>query len=260
MSDLVLVITGGAVGIGQAIAKAVGERGGQVFNIDLDATGNRETDALVVEAGGQCTSFAANAGDPEAVRQIFDEIDRKVDHIDLLVNNCAVWNDSSLTTGDYHSQVTAFKTALDSGLHAAFCCTLAAVPLLEKSASPVIINMNTEHMDKDHYLSYIVGSTGYDCAKFGLWRLTQTWAAELKDKSIRVNELCFGAVDTPMLRAVSAEKADAGMKAKDLATAVFHIVDQGPQGETGRSYFFGFSGTPRNQSLEQIAAIQMEMR
>lgn len=260
MSDLVVVITGGAVGIGQAIAQAVGERGGQVFNIDQDESGNRETDALVVEAGGRCTSFAANAGDPDIVLKIFDDIASKVDHIDLMVNNCAVWNDSSLTAGDYQSQVKAFKTAIDSCLHAAFCCTLAAVPLLEKSTNPLIVNMNTEHMDKDHYLSYIVGSTGYDCAKFGLWRLTQTWAAELKEKSIRVNELCFGAVDTPMLRAVSAEKADAGMKPNDLATAVFHILDQGRCGETGRSHFFGFSGTSRDHSLKQISEMQMEAR
>lgn len=257
MSDLVAVITGGAVGIGQAIAKAVGERGGQVFNIDHDASGNEETDKLVADAGGQCTNFTANAGDPEAIRQIFEQISSKSDHIDLLVNNSAIWNDSSLTAGDYQSQVKAFQTAIDSCLHAAFCCTLAAVPMLGESTNPVIINMNTEHMDEERYLSYIVGSTGYDCAKFGLWRLTQTWAAELKGKGIRVNELCFGAVDTPMLRAVSAEKADAGMKPEDLATAVFHIVDQGLTGETGRSHHFGFSGTSRDESLRQIANIQV---
>lgn len=255
MSDLVAVITGGAAGIGQAIAKAVGERGGQVFNIDHDASGNEETDKLVADAGGQCTSFTANAGDPEAIRQIFEQISSKSDHIDLLVNNSAIWNDSSLTAGDYQSQVKAFQTAIDSCLHAAFCCTLAAVPMLEKSTNPVIINMNTEHMDEERYLSYIVGSTGYDCAKFGLWRLTQTWAAELKEKSIRVNELCFGAVDTPMLRAVSAEKANAGMKPEDIVAATFHIVDQGPTGKTGQSHFFGFSGTSRDESLKQIAEI-----
>jgi NAD(P)-dependent dehydrogenase (short-subunit alcohol dehydrogenase family) len=256
MSELVAVITGGAVGIGQAIAKAVGERGGRVFNIDHDTSGNEETDKLVAQAGGLCTSFAANAGDPDAVRQIFDQIASEADHIELLVNNSAIWNDSSLTSGDYQSQVKAFQTAIDSCLNAAFCCTLAAVPLLGKAGNPVIINMNTEHMDEDHYLSYIVGSTGYDCAKFGLWRLTQTWAAELKDKGIRVNELCFGAVDTPMLRAVSPEKADAGMKPHDLAAAVFKIVNQGPAGTSGQSYFFGFSGTTREESLKQIATLE----
>lgn len=253
MSDLVVVITGGAVGIGQAIAKAVGDRGGRVFNIDHDAAGNEETDKLVADAGGQCTSFVANAGDPEVVHQIFDQISSETDHIDLLVNNSAIWNDSSLTNGNYQSQVTAFRTATDSCLHSAFCCTLAAVPMLENSTNPVVINMNTEHMNAEHYLSHIAGSTGYDCAKFGLWRLTQTWAVELESKCIRVNELCFGAVDTPMLRAVNSALADAGMKPEDLASAVFNIVDQGPNGGTGQSHSFGFSGTSREESLRQIA-------
>lgn len=257
MSDLVAVITGGAVGIGQAIAKAVGERGGRVYNIDQDEAGNRETDKMVAQAGGLCTSFCENSGNPDAVRKIFDQIKSKVDHIDLLVNNSAVWNDSALITGDYQSQVTAFKTAIDSCLHAAFCCTIAAVPLLEKSTNPVIINMNTEHMDPEHSLSHIAGSTGYDCAKFGLSRLTQTWAVELEHKHIRVNEFCFGAVDTPMLRAVNSALADSGMKSEDLASAVFMIVDQGPAGGTGRSHSFGFSGMSREESLRQIAELQI---
>ncbi|MEP2102732.1 MAG: SDR family oxidoreductase [Parasphingorhabdus sp.] len=257
MSDQVAVITGGAVGIGQAIARAVGERGGRVYNIDHDAAGNDETDKLVASTGARCTSFAANAGDPEAVRQIFERISSETDRIDLLVNNSAIWNDSSLTTGDYGSQVQAFQAAIDSCLHAAFYNTLAAVPMLEKSTNPVVINMNTEHMDAERHLSHIAGSTGYDCAKFGLSRLTETWAAELKDKGIRVNELCFGAVDTPMLRAVNSTLADAGMKPEDIASAVFHIVDQGPTGETGHSHSFGFSGTSRAESLKQIAEMQV---
>jgi len=257
MADLVAVITGGAVGIGQAVAVAAGKRGGRVYNIDPDVAGNAQTDTLVEEAGGHCCSFAENAGNADTVRTIFDRIAETEDHIDLLINNSAVWNDSALTSGNYQSQVAAFQTAIDSCLYAAFYCTLASVSLLEKSANPAIVNMNTEHMDADHYLSYIVGSTGYDCAKFGLWRLTQTWAAELKDRGIRVNELCFGAVDTPMLRAVAPPKADAGMRAQDIATAVFHIADQGPDGETGQSHFFGFTGASREDSLKQIEKLRI---
>ncbi len=258
MSNPIAVITGGAVGIGQAIAQAVGERGGTVFNIDHNETGNAQTAAIVGDAGGTCMNFTADAGNSEAVREIFDQIAQQASHIDLLVNNSAVWNDSSLTGGEYDKQVKAFQGAINSCLTAAFCCTMASIQLLKNASAPLIINMNTEHMDEDHYLSYIVDSTGYDCAKFGLWRLTQTWAAELADHNIRVNELCFGAVDTPMLRAVSPEKADAGMKPKDLADLVFSIFDQGSDGATGKSHFFGFSGTSREESLKQIRGLQLD--
>lgn len=257
MTAPIALVTGGAVGIGRAIAIAVGERGGTVFNIDPDAEQNRETEKLVEQAGGRCISFAADAGDADAVKRIFAEIAPQVERIDLLANNAAIWNDTSLTGGDYASQTAAFEQAIRSCTMAAFCCTMAAVPLLRKSPNANIVNLNTEHMDADRALTHIAGSTGYDCAKFSLSRLTRTWAAELVGKGIRVNELCFGAVDTPMLRAVNTALADTGMTPEDIAMALFHIVDQGRDGITGQSCSFGFSGTTREQSLEEIAKLKI---
>jgi NAD(P)-dependent dehydrogenase (short-subunit alcohol dehydrogenase family) len=250
----IAVITGAAAGIGQAIAIAVGARGGTVFNIDIDAEGSKETERAVSEAGGRCRSFIENAGNPDAIALVFSAIAKSAGHIDLLVNNAAVWNDTSLTGGDYDDQIEAFQTAIDSCMTSAFCCALAAVPLMAGSADPNIVNLNTEHLNEDHYLTGYP-ATGYDCAKFGLWRLTESWAVELADNGIRVNGLCFGAVDTPMLRAVSVPLAEIAMKGEDIGQALFNIFDQGPGGDTGQSHFFGFSRTPREASLEQIARL-----
>ena len=57
----IALVTGGAVGIGRAIAIAVGERGGLLFNIDPDGEQNLETGRLVERTGGRCVSFAENA-------------------------------------------------------------------------------------------------------------------------------------------------------------------------------------------------------
>lgn len=257
MTAPIAVVTGGAVGIGRAIAVAVGERGGTVFNIDPAGQQNRETERLVERAGGKCISFAKDAGDAGAVKMIFAEIEGQVDRIDLLANNAAIWNNSSLTGGDYDRQTAAFEQALRSCTIAAFCCAMAAVPLLAKSLNANIVNLNADHLDEDRALTHIAGASGYDCAKFGLSRLTRSWALELAALGIRVNELCFGAVDTPMLRAVDPALAEMGMRAEDIATAVLHIVDQGPIGITGRSCQFGFSGTPRDQSRRQIARLKV---
>ena len=127
--------------------------------------------------------------------------------------------------------------------------------MLEKSDNPNIVNIITEHVKEGHYITGLA-ATGYDVAKFGLWRLTESWAMELKDSGIRVNGLCFGATDTPMLRAVSEPMAEAGMKPEDIADAVFNVVDQGPDGDTGQSYLFGTNGTPREQSLKEIALLK----
>ena len=111
----VAVITGGAVGIGQAIAIAVARRGGSVFNVDIDAQGNAETDRMVNEAGGRCQSYAEDAGSAAAMRTVFDEIQKKTDRLDLLVNNAAIWNDTALKAGNYAEQAQAFEIALNSG-------------------------------------------------------------------------------------------------------------------------------------------------
>ena len=99
------------------------------------------------------------------------------------------------------------------------------------------------------------GASGYDGAKWVMWRQTESWAVELKEHNIRVNALCMGATDTPMLRAVSVPHAEAGMKTSDIGQAVLNILAHGPQGPTGESHLFGTTGTPREQSLAEIAAL-----
>jgi NAD(P)-dependent dehydrogenase (short-subunit alcohol dehydrogenase family) len=86
--------------------------------------------------------------------------------------------------------------------------------------------------------------------------LTESWAEELKEIGVRVNGLCFGATDTPMLREFAPHMVENGMKVEDLDRAIRHVINQGPNGDTGASYDFGMGPTPRATSLEQIEAIR----
>lgn len=99
------------------------------------------------------------------------------------------------------------------------------------------------------------GATGYDGAKWVMWRQTESWAVELAEHNIRVNALCMGATDTPMLRAVSVPIAEAGMRPEDVGQAVLNVLAHGRRGPTGQSYVFGTTGTSREQSLGEIAAL-----
>ena len=248
-------ISGSAVGIGRAIAVAVGERGGHAFGLDLDADNNAETARQVEAAGGTFTAFTGDAGDMAVVRACFDDVAKATDALDLLVNNTAIFNNNALNGGDFETQGNAFRAAIDSCLMGAYYCTHAALPLLKAATAPNIINMLTDHVKPGFYLTGLP-ATGYDCAKFGLWRLTENWAVELKKDGIRVNGLCFGATDTPMLRAVSVATAEIGMKASDIADAVFNVVEQGPDGDTGESYLFGLTRAPLSESRAQIVQLR----
>jgi NAD(P)-dependent dehydrogenase (short-subunit alcohol dehydrogenase family) len=147
---------------------------------------------------------------------------------------------------------------MDSCAFGAFHLAAAVVPTMRARQHGVIVNLITEHIRPERS---IAGSpaTGYDSAKFAVWRLTESWATELAPFGVRVNGLAFGATDTPMLRAVSVKIAEKAMRAEDMADAVFHIVDQGPKGRTGVIYDVGFTGTPRMESVRQIAAIAQDM-
>lgn len=130
-----------------------------------------------------------------------------------------------------------------------------SLPWISTSREPNIINILPDHVRPGHYLTG-GPTTGYDCAKFSLWRLTENWADELKDSGIRVNGLCFGATDTPMLREFAPHMIKNGMIVEDLITAIRNVIAQGPDGESGQSYEFGMGPTPRETSLKEIAAIR----
>ena len=249
---LVAVVTGAATGIGRAVALDLATRM-SVVCLDLDAAGNAETAALAAAAGGDALAIACDIADAAAVKAAFATITQRYGRVDLLVNNAAVWEDTSLTAGSYDEQCTAFARSIGSCAVGAFHCAAAAVALMAGRGGN-IVNLVTEHVVEGRYITGYPAS-GYDCAKWSLWRLTETWAVELAPLGIRVNGLAFGATDTPMLRRVSVPLAESGMRATDLADAVQRVVALGPSGPTGRLYSFGFTGTPRAVSLEQIGAI-----
>ena len=254
LEGLVALVSGSAIGIGRAISILLSANGAGVVGLDIDIDGNAETQRLVHEAGGSMEAIRCDVGDADAVQRAVAPLDR----IDIVVNNAAVWNDTTLTGGDYPAQTAAFHRAMDACAFGSFHLAAAALPRLrdaaERPTGANIVNLITEHI-RLHRLITGLPATGYDGAKFTQWRLTESWAKELAGVGIRVNGLAFGATDTPMLRAVSVRIAEAGMRAEDMAQAVLNIVLQGPSGATGVTYDVGFSGTPRSESLAQIAAI-----
>jgi NAD(P)-dependent dehydrogenase (short-subunit alcohol dehydrogenase family) len=253
-TDHVAVISGSAMGIGRGIAVGLAQRGVNTVCLDIDAAGNAQTAEQVRSLGGQALALTCDVGDRSQVQAAFDKTLRTFGRIDILINNAAVWLDCALTTGTYESQTEAFARSMNSCALGSYYCAMAAVPAMISGGGGNIINIVTEHIKAGRYITGMPAS-GYDCAKFSQWRLTETWAVELKKHRIRVNALCTGAVDTPMLRSVSTKTAEAGMKVEDMAAAVINVLAHGPGGPTGQSYPFGFTGTPRETSLREIAAL-----
>lgn len=250
----VAVVTGSAIGIGRGVSVALARQGAKIAGLDIDPGNNADT-ARQVEAAGQAfLAVECDVGDKDKVRRAFDQILETFGRIDVLVNNAAVWDNSSLVEGSFETQTDAFDRAMGACAFGTYYCALAATPALIAAGGGNIVNLITEHVKPGHLITERP-ALGYDCAKFSQWRLTEHMAHELQAHNIRVNGLCFGATDTPMLRGVAPEIADAAMKVEDLGQAVLNVIAHGPDGPTGETYLFGTSGSARADSLKAIAAL-----
>jgi NAD(P)-dependent dehydrogenase (short-subunit alcohol dehydrogenase family) len=254
LDNQVVVISGGAVGIGRGIAIACAKEGADVATLDIDVPENAETARLVRETGRKALAIDCDVTNPANVRRAFNDIYQLLGGVDVLVNNAAVYVDTSLTRGTFETQSREYVRSVSVCAFGGYFCALAAVPSMKARGSGHIINVITEHIKPDHLMTG-PGATGYDSAKWVQWRQTESWAVELKPFGIRVNALCPGATDTPMLRAVSAAAAEAGMRPEDLGQAVLNIIGQGPNGPVGQSWLVGPSRSGREKGLADIAAL-----
>ena len=254
LADKVAVVTGSAIGIGRGISVALAEQGADVIALDINVVENRGTARAVREAGAKCLAIACDIADKVQVRSAVDAGLQAFERIDVLVNNAAVWDDSSLLNGTFESQTAAFDEAMGACAMGAYYCARACVPAMLEAGGGHIVNVITEHVKEGHHIAGPQG-LGYDCAKFSMWRQTENWAGELAESNIRVNGLCFGATDTPMLRGVAPDIADSAMQPADLGQAVINLLAHGQQGPNGQTFLFGVTGSPREESLVAIAAL-----
>ena len=250
----VALISGSAVGVGRGLALTLSAAGARIVGLDIDEPANLEAAALVRERGGEFLPIRCDVSDRFQVREA---VDRAVEHwgqIDLLMNNAAVFEDSTLLGGSYDTQTEAYERSMGSCALGAFFCTCACTPIMIEGGGGTIINIMTEHLDEDYALTRLPG-LGYDCAKFALWRQVETWAYQLRDTPVRVYGLAFGATDTPMLRGFAPDRAAVAMKPEDIGQAVLNVLAHGAEGPSGHTWRFGYTGTPRAESLKAIAAI-----
>lgn len=185
-----VLVTGSSRGIGRACAFAFAENGYHVFiNCQSSLDQLKETESMILAAGGTCTMLPGNAGDPDEVRAMFEKISALCGGLDVLVNNagCAWFGLlSDMTDEDW-------RTVIDTDLSSAFYCCREAIPYMVSRKSGKIINISS--MWGTYGASCEVA---YSAAKSGLHGLTRALAKELAPSNIQVNALACGVIDTVM--------------------------------------------------------------
>jgi meso-butanediol dehydrogenase/(S,S)-butanediol dehydrogenase/diacetyl reductase len=194
-SGQVAVITGGASGIGAALARRLHGEGANVLIADMNTDKGQ---ALVAELGARARFQATDVTSFDAVEALIASAVREWHRLDMLFNNAGIGNLSrieALSTADWHRVVA---TNLDS----VFFGIKAALPVMKSQGRGAIVNTaSASGMAADF------GFAAYNAAKAGVINLTRTAAIDNAASGIRVNAVCPGPVDTPILAAVQ-QQAD----------------------------------------------------
>jgi 3-oxoacyl-[acyl-carrier protein] reductase len=213
----IALVTGGGSGIGRAVTQRFAEEGARVVVNDIRKEAAERVAADI--GAGRARAIAADVADSAAVRTMFEEIERAFGGLDVLVNNAGIGEvDSSgrealgakvearvgeMMMGgkvETHWDITqslsdeVWSRMLAVHLNGTFYCTREALKLMSRVNRGAIVN-----------ISSVAGLMGievaphYGAAKAGILGFTRSVAREVASRGIRVNAICPGFIDTPIL-------------------------------------------------------------
>lgn len=206
--DKVVIITGGASGIGAATAHAFCKEGAKVVVADLSDSGQAFSDSLNKE-GYQSAFFKIDVTDIEQNRALIQFADKTFGGLDIVFANAGVASDTGPAD---QTSFEAWQLCVDVNLNAVFTLDKLAIEYwLSKDQQGVIVNCGSIH-------SWVgkSGISGYSATKGAVKLLTQTLAIDYAAKGIRVNAISPGYIDTPFLSKVPKEVMDEIIKAHPI--------------------------------------------
>ena len=193
LEQKVVVVTGGAQGIGLSAVERFAEEGAIVAFWDFNSQKGVESESLLKAKGHDVRFQQVNVTDMDSVKAAVQTLVEETGRIDVLVNNAGITRDASLlkmTEGQW-------QQVLDVNLGGVFHCTQAVVPTMVEQKSGCIINTSSVVGLYGNF-----GQTNYVATKSGVIGMTKVWARELGRKGIRVNAVAPGFIATEMVDTV----------------------------------------------------------
>jgi len=194
VAKLVVILSGGSRGLGQAIARGILESGHTVATFSRSTTAAIEEFSAHPDWSSRFLHRVLDARQSEALRQFVVEVHERFGRVDALINNAAVVHDSVLAM--------ASEKEIDQMLDV----NLKATLLLAKECARIMLVQQSGHIIN---ISSIIGSQGfsglatYAATKAGLDGMTRALARELGNRQIRVNAIAPGFLDTEMAQGLS---------------------------------------------------------
>jgi NAD(P)-dependent dehydrogenase (short-subunit alcohol dehydrogenase family) len=213
----VAFVTGGGTGIGRATALAFAAEGASVAVAGIPESDLRETARLIEQNGGRALAVSCDVTRDGDVKAALDQTVEAFGRLDLAFNNAGV-EQSHTPTADL--TIEEWTRIIDTDLTGVFLCMKHEIPLMQAAGGGTIVNTSS-----GAGVIGIAGQAGYAAAKWGVIGLTKSAALEYVDAGIRINVVCPGIIDTPMMDRVTGD-TDEGRDA---------MIGQEPIGRMGRA-------------------------
>jgi NAD(P)-dependent dehydrogenase (short-subunit alcohol dehydrogenase family) len=192
----VAVVTGAASGIGRASAVLFASEGARVVAADVNVTGAGETVKVIADRGGIASAVHVDVADADSVRALIAHAVGTYGRLDVLFNNAGIGGPFA-SFADYSEDT--FDRVIAVNLRGVFFGMKYGIQAMLQSGGGVIINTAS--------VAGMIGArgyAGYSASKGGVIQLTKVAALEYAKQNIRVNCICPGGVDTPILDMVPA--------------------------------------------------------
>jgi 3-oxoacyl-[acyl-carrier protein] reductase len=189
------LVTGGARGIGQAIALEFAKEGADVAILDLRAADAEATAAQVCALGVRGYAVTADVGEEQQIQAAVEKVIAEFGQIDILVNNAGIESASFIVD----MPTAMWDKMMLINLRSVFLCSRAVLPAMIERKSGRIINVASQLAHKGaKELAH------YAAAKAGVIGFTRSLAYEVGDKGITVNAICPGPTNTELFRSLPA--------------------------------------------------------
>jgi 3-oxoacyl-[acyl-carrier protein] reductase len=202
LNDKTVVVTGGARGIGKAIAMAFADKGARIALLDLNQADLEATRAEFAARGVTVSGHALNVSREDQVIATFDAVVAEHGSLDVVVNNAGIIKDALLVKvkdGNIVNKMSLeqWQVVLDVNLTGVFLCGReAAERMIKLGNGGVIINISSISKAGN------AGQTNYSATKSGVTAMTTVWAKELARFGIRAGSIAPGFVRTDILAAM----------------------------------------------------------
>ena len=201
LAGQVAFVTGGARGIGLAVSRALAARGAAVAIFNRDRERAEDAVHALREGGAAAHAFTADVAQAQSIEAALQAALEQLGRVDVLVNNAGITRDGAFV----RMSDTQWEEVLSTNLHGAFrCCRAVARPMM-KARYGRIVNVSS--------VVGLMGNAGqanYAASKAALLGLTKSLARELGGRSITVNAVCPGYIETDMTASLP-ESARSGL-------------------------------------------------